>query len=77
MLEATNLVEPARPDLRLAVLIPLPQEDTSGKLAVLMTGDSPSDLPNEDNFGARQATCEEETRLRPRADDRSGWGRTQ
>lgn len=45
VLQATNLVEPSRPDLRLAVLTPLPQEDTTAKLAVLMTGRNPSDLP--------------------------------
>lgn len=45
MLQATNLVEPSRPDLRLAVLTPLPQEDTAVKLAELMTEGSPSNLP--------------------------------
>ncbi|WP_052569326.1 helix-turn-helix transcriptional regulator [Ktedonobacter racemifer] len=44
MLQASNLVEPSRPDLRLAVLTPLPQEDTATRLAVLMTGGGPSDL---------------------------------
>ncbi|GHO99988.1 transcriptional regulator [Reticulibacter mediterranei] len=42
--QATNLVEPSRPDLRLVVLTPLPQEDTAAKLGVLMTRGNPCKL---------------------------------
>ena len=46
ILQATNLVEPSRPDLRLAILTPLPQEDTAAKLGALLTEGNPSKLPN-------------------------------
>lgn len=36
MLQASNLIEPSHPDLRLAVLTPLPQDDTAARLAALM-----------------------------------------
>jgi hypothetical protein len=43
VLQATNFVEPSRPDLRIAVLTPLPQGDTATRLEMLMTRGSLSD----------------------------------
>jgi transcriptional regulator with XRE-family HTH domain len=44
MLQPTTLIVPERPDLRMVVHMPLPQEDTEAKLKVLMSSGSQSAL---------------------------------